>query len=107
MREILVVYESSLTDGSSNFDGGTAQKVSSEGVEKEKTKTKEDAAAEGFREILDDMVHPALEMCAVASVEKHRLRSNWDYIVFTINVMTYLQVRVLLRPRSGCRRLRR
>ena len=51
-----------------------------------------DVAADGCRGILDRMVDPAVEMCVVASEEKHRVRPSWDREVFVINAMTYLQV---------------
>ena len=52
----------------------------------------QEAAAEGCRDILDKMVDPAIEMCVVASEEKHKSRPSWDREVFVLNAMTYLQV---------------
>ncbi|KIP08762.1 hypothetical protein PHLGIDRAFT_68807 [Phlebiopsis gigantea 11061_1 CR5-6] len=67
LREILLVYDSSLGD------------------------ELHDAAAEGCRAILDRMVDPAIEMCVVASEDKHKARPTWDREIFVINTMTYLQ----------------
>jgi hypothetical protein len=69
LREIMVVYESSLL-----------------GDEKP---SERDA---GFKRILDVMVDPAFEMCSAASEEKQRLRAQWDKHVFVLNCLTYLQV---------------
>ncbi|PSR77610.1 hypothetical protein PHLCEN_2v7800 [Hermanssonia centrifuga] len=77
LREILTVYESSLGDESS-LRGKSAKDVN-------------EAAAQGCRAILDQMVDPAVEMCVLASEEKHRLRPSWDREIFIINVLTYLQ----------------
>ncbi|KIM86455.1 hypothetical protein PILCRDRAFT_327206 [Piloderma croceum F 1598] len=68
LREIMVVYESSLL-----------------GDEKP---AERDA---GFKRILDVMVDPAVEMCSAASEEKQRMRVRWDKHVFVLNCLTYLQ----------------
>jgi hypothetical protein len=69
LREILAVYESSLSGEESpeERDGG-------------------------FRRILDVMVNPAVETCGAAAEEKKRLRIGWDKEVFVLNCLTYLQV---------------
>jgi hypothetical protein len=73
LREIMVVYESSLL-----------------GDEKP---AERDA---GFKRILDVMVDPAVEMCSAASEEKQRMRARWDKHVFVLNCLTYLQVSLAL-----------
>jgi len=69
LREIMVVYESSLVEG----------------------ETPEQQAS-GAKGIIDSMVNPAIEMCLTASGEKHRLRPKWDYRVFMLNCLTYVKV---------------
>ena len=69
LREILVVYESSLLED--------------ETLEQQ---------ASGAKEIIDSMVDPAIEMCLSTSEEKHRLRQKWDYRVFVLNCLTYIKV---------------
>lgn len=66
----MIVYESSLGD---------------------EKPTERDA---GFKNILDVMVDPAVEMCSAASEEKQRLRARWDKHVFVLNCLTYLQVNI-------------
>lgn len=68
LREVMVVYESSL------------------GEEKP---AERDA---GFKRILDVMVDPTVDMCSAASEEKQRWRPRWDKHVFILNCLTYLQV---------------
>lgn len=68
LREIMVVYESSLSDDDT---------------------TEEQNAA--FKDILDKMVDPAVEMCVTASDQKQKLRSWWDRPVFVLNTLTYLE----------------
>ena len=45
----------------------------------------------GFRDILDKMVDPALEMCLTGADEKKKLRQGWDKAVFVLNTLAYLQ----------------
>jgi len=71
LREIMVVYESSLLEG----------------------ETPEQQAS-GAKQIMDSMVDPAIEMCLTASEEKHKLRQKWDYRVFVLNCLTYVKVRM-------------
>ncbi|OBZ65679.1 Conserved oligomeric Golgi complex subunit 6, partial [Grifola frondosa] len=68
LREIMVVYASS-TLGDED----------------------EEELRAGFRDILDRMVDPAIEMCLTASEEKQRLKPQWDRAVFVLNTLTYLQ----------------
>lgn len=70
LREIMVVYESSI------LEGETAEKQAS-----------------GAKRIMDSMVDPAIEMCLTASEEKHKLRPKWDDRVFVLNCLTYIKVR--------------
>ena len=70
LREIMVVYESSLSEGESP-----------------------EQQASGAKQIIDSMVDPAIEMCLAASEEKHELRRKWDYRVFVLNCLTYVKVR--------------
>lgn len=72
LREIMVVYESSLLEG----------------------ETPEQQAS-GAKQITDSMVDPAIEMCMTTSEEKHKLRPKWDYRVFVLNCLTYVKVRRL------------
>lgn len=76
LREIMVVYESSLPDepegGDDDDDEGSTTHAS-------------------FREILDKMVDPAIDMCLAASEEKKRLRPGWDASVFVLNSLSWLQ----------------
>ena len=69
LREIMIVYESSLLEG----------------------ETPEQQAS-GAKQIIDSMVDPAVEMCLTASEEKHKLRQKWDYRVFVLNCLTYVKV---------------
>ncbi|EKM55271.1 uncharacterized protein PHACADRAFT_143387, partial [Phanerochaete carnosa HHB-10118-sp] len=80
LREILLVYDSSLGDETSLRGRGSAC-----------DDDERDAAAEGCRVILDRMVDPAIEMCVVSADEKQKSRPKWDCEVFVINAMTYLQ----------------
>lgn len=91
LREILVVYESSLGDSSSLRATLSPKSVSSSSVT---SAEHQELAAEGCSAILDRMVDPAVEMCVLAADEKHRLRPSWDKEVFIINVLSYLQVRL-------------
>ncbi|TBU50315.1 oligomeric complex COG6 [Dichomitus squalens] len=68
LREMMVVYESSLF-GNEN----------------------EEELQAGFRDILDKMVDPALEMCLTGAEEKKRQRPAWDKAVFVLNTLAYLQ----------------
>ena len=45
----------------------------------------------GFRDILDKMVDPAIEMCLTGAEEKKKLRPTWDKAVFVLNTLSYLQ----------------
>ena len=72
LREIMVVYESSLLED----------------------ETPEQQAS-GAKQIIDSMVDPAIEMCLTASEGKHKLRQKWDYRVFVLNCLTYVKVSVL------------
>lgn len=87
LREILLVYESSLGDDISLYDENRTP-----GKKEDEAARRREAAAEGCRSILDKMVDPAVEMCVVASETKQRLVPAWDREVFIVNVMTYLQV---------------
>lgn len=68
LREIMVVYESSLVGNESD----------------------EELYA-GFRDILDKMVDPAIETCVTRSADKKKLRPDWDQSVFMLNTLAYLQ----------------
>lgn len=70
LREIVVVYESSLLE-----DETPEQRAS------------------GAKQTIDSMVDPAIEMCLSASEEKHKLRQKWDQRVFVLNCLTYIKVR--------------
>ncbi|KAI0345229.1 oligomeric complex COG6 [Trametopsis cervina] len=87
LREILLVYESSLGDDLLSTD---ANQTPGKRDAAQVAQAMEDAA-DGCRIILDKMVDPAVEMCVVASESKHRLSPTWDREVFVINVLTYLQ----------------
>ena len=45
----------------------------------------------GFRDILDKMVDPAMEMCLTGAEEKKRQRPAWDKAIFVLNTLAYLQ----------------
>ncbi|KAI0723862.1 oligomeric complex COG6 [Cerioporus squamosus] len=68
LREMMLVYESSLL-GNEN----------------------EEELQAGFRDILDKMVDPAIEMCMTGADEKKRQRPAWDKAVFVLNTLAYLQ----------------
>lgn len=68
LREMMVVYESSLL--------GNEQ---------------EEELQAGFRDILDKMVDPALEMTLTQAEEKKKQRPAWDKAVFVLNTLAYLQ----------------
>ncbi|KAM5532325.1 hypothetical protein V8D89_014004 [Ganoderma adspersum] len=68
LREMMVVYDSSLL-GDEN----------------------EEELQAGFRDILDKMVDPALEMCLTGANDKQRQRLGWDKAVFILNTLAYLQ----------------
>ncbi|RDX56370.1 oligomeric complex COG6 [Lentinus brumalis] len=68
LREMMLVYDSSLL-GNEN----------------------EDELQAGFRDILDKMVDPAIEMCMTGAEEKKRQRPAWDKAVFVLNTLAYLQ----------------
>ncbi|OSD08476.1 oligomeric complex COG6 [Trametes coccinea BRFM310] len=68
LREMMVVYESSLL--------GNEQ---------------EEELQAGFRDILDKMVDPALEMTLTQAEEKKKQRPVWDKAVFVLNTLAYLQ----------------
>ncbi|KAF9651463.1 oligomeric complex COG6 [Thelephora ganbajun] len=68
LREIVVVYESSLLEDESP-----------------------EQQAAGAKQIIDSMVDPAVEMCLTASEEKRKLRQRWDYRVFVLNCLTYIK----------------
>lgn len=69
LREIMVVYESSLPED----------------------ETPEQQAS-GAKQIVDSMIDPAVDMCLTAAEEKHRLRPKWDCRVFVLNCLTYVKV---------------
>lgn len=48
---------------------------------------------EGFKDILERMVDPAIEMCMTSSEEKQKLKPSWDRSVFVLNTLSYIQVR--------------
>lgn len=50
-----------------------------------------EAQAAGFRDIVDKMIDPAVEMCMVSSEGKSHLRPGWDRSVFILNTLAYLQ----------------
>lgn len=75
LREIMVVYESSLLED----------------------ETPEQQAL-GAKQIIDSMVDPAIQMCSTASEEKHEVRQKWDHQVFMLNCLTY--VKSVLEPYS-------
>ncbi|PCH37909.1 oligomeric complex COG6 [Wolfiporia cocos MD-104 SS10] len=68
LREIMVVYESSLAGDET-----------------------EEQLLSGFRDILDKMVDPAIESCLTSSEEKQKFRPDWDKPVFVLNTLAYLQ----------------
>lgn len=68
LREMMVVYDSSLL-GDEN----------------------EEELLAGFRDILDKMVDPAIEMCLTGAEEKKKQRPTWDKAVFVLNTLSYLQ----------------
>ncbi|CAL1705507.1 unnamed protein product [Somion occarium] len=68
LREIMLVYQSSMLE---DVDA--------------------DTQTAGFRDILDKMIDPAIEMCMASSEGKQRLRPGWDRSVFVLNTLTYLQ----------------
>lgn len=68
LREIMVVFQSSLL-----------------GTESEEELTSV------FREILDKMMDPAIEMCITAAGDKQLSRPKWDKSVFVLNTLAYLQ----------------
>ncbi|KAI8989800.1 oligomeric complex COG6 [Trametes punicea] len=68
LREMMAVYESSLL--------GDEQ---------------EEELQAGFRDILDKMVDPALEMTLTQAEEKKRQRPGWDKAVFVLNTLAYVQ----------------
>lgn len=65
----MVVYQSSLAEGESIED-----------------------QVDGFKDILEKMVDPAVEMCMTSSDEKQKLRPKWDRSVFVLNTLSYVQV---------------
>jgi hypothetical protein len=71
LREIMVVYQSSLIDGEN-----------------------EEEHAVGFQRILDSMVDPVMEMCSNVGTERKAAKQRWDQEVFVLNCLTFLQVRV-------------
>ncbi|TCD67043.1 Golgi transport complex subunit 6 [Steccherinum ochraceum] len=68
LREITTVYESSVAGDESL-----------------------EAQISGFRDILDKMLDPAIEMTLTASEEKQRVRPAWDRAIFVLNTLSYLQ----------------
>lgn len=70
LREIMVVYESSLLE-----DETPEQRTS------------------GAKRTIDSMVDPAIKMCLTTSEEKQKLRQKWDHRVFVLNCLTYIKVR--------------
>ncbi|CCL99987.1 uncharacterized protein FIBRA_02012 [Fibroporia radiculosa] len=68
LREIMVVYESSL------LGDETQEQILS-----------------GFRDILDRMMDPVIEMCLTGSEQKKGMRPEWDRAVFVLNTLGYLQ----------------
>jgi hypothetical protein len=69
LREIMVVYESSLLENES-LEGQTT----------------------GFKPIVDAMLDPAVEMCLTVSEEKQKARPLWDKQVFILNCLEYIKV---------------
>ena len=70
LREVMVVYQSSLIDGEN---------------EEEHV---------GFQRILNSMVDPVVEMCSSVGTERRAGKQRWDQEVFVLNCLTFLQVRV-------------
>ena len=70
LREIMVVYESSLLEDETP-----------------------ERQASGAKQTIDSMVDPAIEMCLTTSEQKHKLRQKWDHRVFVLNCLTYIKVR--------------
>lgn len=68
LREMMLVYESSLLGDE-----------------------KEEELQAGFRDILDKMVDPAIEMTLTQADEKKRQRPGWDKALFVLNTLAYLQ----------------
>ncbi|KAI0822772.1 oligomeric complex COG6 [Trametes gibbosa] len=68
LREMMLVYESSLLGDE-----------------------KEEELQAGFRDILDKMVDPAIEMTLTQADEKKRQRPGWDKAVFVLNTLAYMQ----------------
>ncbi|KAI0672834.1 oligomeric complex COG6 [Trametes maxima] len=68
LREMMIVYEGSL--------------LGDEG---------EEELQAGFRDILDKMIDPALEMALTQADEKKRQRPAWDKAAFVLNTLAYLQ----------------
>lgn len=69
LREIMQVYDSSLSYDDRLLAGATAR----------------------FRQILEVMVDPAVAVC-VAAAEKARPHHQWDSAVFILNCLCYLKV---------------
>ncbi|GBE81891.1 Conserved oligomeric Golgi complex subunit 6 [Sparassis crispa] len=73
LREIMIVYASSL-----------------------QSDEPKDTLHPGFRQILDKMVDPAVEMCISAAEVKKKAMPWWDRSVFVLNCLAYMQS--LLEP---------
>ncbi|KAK7473122.1 Golgi transport complex subunit 6 [Stygiomarasmius scandens] len=67
LREIMTVYQSSIFE-----DANASDQIA------------------GFKEILEVMVNPAVEMCISAAERKKSIRPKWDMEVFILNCLTYL-----------------
>lgn len=76
LREVVSVYEASLFDDAFSPTNTMASIPEND----------------PFQHVLDVMIDPAVEMCAAAAEEKHRMRSGWDKNVFVLNCLSYLQV---------------
>jgi conserved oligomeric Golgi complex subunit 6 len=101
LREIMSVYQSSLlseddVNADDDDDDGDDDDGEDDDDDDDDDNTDErGGAGTRIRAILDVMVDPAVEMCINAGVEKkgRGVQAGWDGPVFTINCLTYLQVR--------------
>ncbi|KAI6164060.1 oligomeric complex COG6 [Pisolithus thermaeus] len=99
LREIMLVYDSSLLDGGTDPYPVRGAGEVNDGNGRDDAGTRNDEidsganadAAKGFRRILDIMIDPAIAMCAAASEEKARARPQWDSAVFVLNCLCYLK----------------
>ncbi|KAI0077115.1 oligomeric complex COG6 [Panus rudis PR-1116 ss-1] len=98
LREIMQVYQSSIIEDpspssvTSNTLSPPTQPPSAESEAEEiEAQLRRESHEAGFREIVDKMIDPAIEMVVSASEEKSRVRKGWDKQVFVVNTLTYLQ----------------